>query len=223
MTYMLPVILRSMQKYIYKNMKSGIACYYYIYSSLQAAPPALLSAAPGSLKALFTLAYSVFISCVVIMLMYHTFLNQIQYSICYTSLHDVCLLHPITHKDIDKWLNTCSLGSLLDCGSINAHHGFCVPGIVYVVSGVNSPKTSLFSIPGTELTLENIYLYWCTLFGSFTVRKKPPQTSAVIQMFSIYLSFHPHSSNSCDVGKIAPYDCLCILHKFWQTSTSCST
>lgn len=71
--------------------KSGIACYYYIYSSLQAAPH--LSSLPphGRSKRLFTLAYSMFLSCVVIMLMYHTFLNQIQYSICYTSLHDVCL------------------------------------------------------------------------------------------------------------------------------------
>jgi len=49
---MLPVTFMQREK---KIMKSGIACYYYIDSSLRAPPSPhnpLLSAAPGSLKAL---------------------------------------------------------------------------------------------------------------------------------------------------------------------------
>lgn len=52
-------------------------------------PFPILSAAPGSLKALIYMGLSNV--CVVIVLMYHTFLDQIQYSVCYTSLHDACL------------------------------------------------------------------------------------------------------------------------------------
>lgn len=87
---------------------------YYIYLSLHP----LLCGAPGSRKALI---YIEPIQCFCFSRGHYVnvFLNQIQYSICYTSflssssfLFLFCAwcqsLHPITDKDIDKWLNTCS-------------------------------------------------------------------------------------------------------------------
>lgn len=89
------------------NMKSGIACYYYIYSSLQAAP--LLSSLPpqGRSKRLFTLAYSMFLSCGYYVNVPYISKSNTVFNLLY--LFARCLSpHPITDKDTDKWLNTCA-------------------------------------------------------------------------------------------------------------------
>lgn len=92
MTYVTSHIYAKLIKKKKKRSEIVITRFIQVYR-LPPSPPSPPPSLPpqGRSKRLFTLAYSMFLSCVVIMLMYHTFLNQIQYSICYTSLHDVCL------------------------------------------------------------------------------------------------------------------------------------
>lgn len=91
-----------------KKKKKNGACYYYIYSSQHAAPILSSLAPQGRLKRLFTVAYSMFF----FLRGYHVIVPYISTSnTLFNLLHLFawCLsLHPITDKDIDKWLNRCS-------------------------------------------------------------------------------------------------------------------
>lgn len=99
--HMLPVTVMQRKKY----MKSEIACYFYIYSSLQAAP--LISSLPPQGRSERLLTFNVSFSRGYYVNVPYISKSNTVFNLLY--LFSWCLsLHPIRDKDTDKWLNTCS-------------------------------------------------------------------------------------------------------------------
>lgn len=88
--------------------------------------------------------------------------NQIQYSVCYTSLHDVCLSIRLRIRTLLSGWAHVHIGPLLDCGSVNAHRGLWLPDQVRRSKGSTQSKFSLVWFSDLTRLSECVYfLHWC--------------------------------------------------------------
>lgn len=87
--------------------------------------------------------------------------NQIQYSVCYTSLHDVCLSIRLRIRTLLSGWAHVHIGPLLDCGSINAHRGLWLPDQVRRSKGSTQPKFRFVWFSDLTRLSECVYFLHC--------------------------------------------------------------
>lgn len=107
-------------------------------------------------------AYSLFPSCASDAELYQTFEFKIQYSVCFTSLHDVCLYIRLRIRTLLSARAHVHMGPLLDCGSINARRGLWFPDQVSRSTGGTQAKFSLVWFADLTRLSGCVYFHhWC--------------------------------------------------------------